>query len=152
MSARVIKYYPPRAEIEDEHGNIIPMGAKDGALPKIITTGGESFMANPLVADDYTRVVLWQDGDSGVTAFDFLMIETDLAVLIEYTIDRAGTPAYGAFELPAGHVEVRSSDDMVAAVLTNGSETTMDQIDQIAVKNNTADGTGDATVTLRLFD
>jgi len=142
-----------RVEIVDGDGVAIvqPTGQRLGELPRAITLAGEETYANRLVvADNYTRVVVWQDGDGGVADFDLLIVLSDVNVLLELTIDRAGTPLYAVVEVKANIPYLLSSDDMVAAVLTNGSATTMDQIDQIAIKNNVADDAGDANVTIIL--
>lgn len=100
--------------------------------------------------DNYNLVTVWQNGDAGVDDFDFLFVETDADVLVEFTIDRGGTPEYATIKVPANHTLLMAADDMLIGALTDGSVETMDQIDQIRVKND-ADGTSaDVTATVRV--
>lgn len=115
-----------------------------------ITIAGECYEVQVVVADDYGRQVIWQNGDAGIDDFDVLTVESDVDVLLELTIDRAGTPSYTVLEVYAGVPFILASDDMLNAVL-DGTVATMDQIDQIAVQNNVADAAGDATVKLMLL-
>ena len=148
-SARI---WGPYLEVINNTGLVTPYGNKTTDAPRTVSLTGEQFYTSSVIADNYTRVVLWQDGDAGVAAFDIMLFESNLAVLVEFAIDRAGTPTYGVIEVTANNPIILTSDDMVNAVLADGSATTMDQIDQIACKNNVADDAGDATVHLTLWD
>lgn len=100
--------------------------------------------------DDFNRQVVWQDGDSGVSDFDVLVVESDADVLLELTIDREGTPEYATLKVYGDVPFILASDDMVAAITVDGSSTTMDQIDQIAVKNNATGAATSNTATVRV--
>lgn len=128
-----------------------PIGMRLDEAPRVLALAGEeSFVANAVVADDYGKVTLWNDGDGGLADFDLLVFYSDKAVLLELVIDRAGTPTYSTIGVSAKYPLILTSDDCVNAVLTDGSATSMDQIDSIRVKNNVANGVGDANVQLIL--
>ena len=144
--------FGPWVEVTNDFGDTCAYGNRDSEAPQDIILTGEKFETTTIVADDFTRIVLWQDGDAGVAAFDLALFETTADILIELAIDRAGTPTYGVLTVEANRPLCLTSDEMVNAVLTDGSATTMDLIDQIAVKRNVADGVGDATVHMVLWD
>ncbi len=142
----------------DVGGEIKSLGSLTAPLEYTAATE-EVFEVRTVVADNYVRQVLWQDGDGGVDDFDVAIIETDADILIELAADRAGTPKYQIIELKvdatigSGRLFLVSDDTNTTAntVLASGSATTVDQIDQIAVKNNVADDAGDANVRLILL-
>lgn len=111
-------------------------------------SGGEKYEVRTVIADDYTRLILWQNGDGGLDTFAFLLLETDVDVLVELAIDRAGTPTYSVQTVTSATPLILGSDDQLNAVLTNGSGSSMDQIDQIAAKRNVADAGTNANVHL----
>lgn len=133
----------------DLGGELLEIGSRETA--EEIDIAGSKYEVITTVADNYGRELLWQNGDGNVDDFDVLVVESTEDVLLELTIDRAGTPAYATLGVLADVPMILTSDDLIDAITTNESETTVDQIDQIAVQNNQADGEGDATVRLTLL-
>lgn len=128
-----------------------PIGTRwDEAAKTISAAGNELYRVTATVADNYTRITLWENGDGGLDDFDALVFISDKAVLLELVEDRAGTPLYSAFSIAANIPFVLSTDDIMNVVAVNESVSTTDTIDGIYCQNNVADAAGDASVTLLL--
>ena len=155
MAAITVKSWQ-RAEFKDQFGRGTEKGKRLADVPETISaTLGEVFRADAIVADDYTRVVLWQDGDSGVAAFKWLWFESDADVLLELTMDRAGAgtgPTYAVVKVAADFPFQLAADELLCTITTSGAATTTEALDQIAVQNNVANAAGDANVSLVLLD
>lgn len=125
------------------------------AEPQTITVDGMVYETRATITntavDNYNRQVLWQDGQGGISDFDVLVFESDTDCLLELTIDRAGTPAYCLVQIEADIPFLLSSDDMLAAIATDGSAESMDQIDQIAVKNDSDGTAADVSIVVHLL-
>lgn len=124
-----------------------------GVTRRITIAGNDKFEVTKTVADNYDKLTIWNDGDGGLSDFDYLVCENmgAYAILLELVVDRAGTPKYASFPVAAYHVFDLTDDDMQTVVLTDGTITTMDQVDQINVKRNAADAVGDGEFYLGLF-
>ena len=133
----------------DLGGELLEIGSR--TTPQEVTIAGSKYGLITTVADNYGRELLWQNGDGNIDDFDILAITSTEDVLLELTIDRAGTPSYATIGITANVPFIMSKDDLIDAITVNETETTVDQIDQIAVQNNQADEAGDATVRLILL-
>lgn len=136
---------------EADVGGEIKSGGSRTVAKEVTAAADEVYEVRTVVADNYVDVVLWDSGDGGVDDFDFLWFESDVDVLLELIVDRAGSPSSSVIEVKAGVPFFMSSDDGENTTISGGSETTVDQIDRITCQRNVADGAGDATVRLVLM-
>lgn len=132
-------------------GELVEIGSRTVASE--ITIAGNKFeiiktITNAADPDDFNRHVLWENGDGGIDDFDVLALYSDAAVLLELTIDRAGTPKYATLGIAAGVPLILSTDDLLSAITVDGTATTVDQIDRIAVQNNVALATANVRLLL----
>jgi hypothetical protein len=137
-------------------GELVEIGSRIAA--QTVTVTGEKFEIVTQITNtdddsgaggtDFQRQVIWQDGDGGLDDFDVLVMTSDADVLLELTIDRAGTPVYAVLGILADVPFYLTTDDFISAITVDGTETTVDQIDQIAVQNNSATAN---TATVRVL-
>lgn len=149
MAAITVKSWQ-RAEYRDSYGNVHPLGKRLGDAPDTIAAAnGEIHVAEPIVADDETKVALWATGDSGLANYSYLWFWSDVAVLLEFV----GTgPIYNVVGIAAGEIYTRQTDDMLSSITVTSETTTMVQVIAINVQNNVGEGAGDAKVKLVLLD
>lgn len=102
------------------------------------------------LADDFNVRTIWQNGDGGIDDFDFCWIQADKNILVQFTMDRAGTPKYAVFKVLADIPLVLSADDLLASALTDGTVETLDQIDEIKVKNDATGAVADVAAKVRV--
>jgi hypothetical protein len=100
--------------------------------------------------DNFNLVTLWNDGDNGLADFDFLWFKADADCLLSLIHDRGGTPKYNTIKVLANQEIKRTSDDALNSALTDGSAETLDQIDQIKVKNESTGASANTVVNCRL--
>ena len=117
--------------------------------PLQVSVDGDKYDIDTTVAGNYIRQVIWQDGDGGLVDFDILAVESDKDCFLELTIDRAGTPAYATFKILADVPQIFTTDDLLVAITVNETQTTPDQIDQIAVQSDEA--TDDTSIRVLLI-
>lgn len=110
----------------------------DRGAPLQVSVDGDKYDIDTTIAGNYIRQVIWQDGDGGLADFDILAIEADKDCYLELTIDRAGTPAYATFKILADVPQIFTTDDLLAAITVTTTQTTPDQIDQVAVQSDEA--------------
>lgn len=106
-------------------------------------------------ADNFNLVTMWQDGDGGLSDFDFLYIENFNAtagqdLTVGLTRDRAGTPAHANLIVPAGRKLILPAGNLTTADLTDGSVETADLVDQIRFKNDNDATAADISLRARL--
>lgn len=122
-------------EITDQLGDTVSAGSK--TVPVEVTAAGdEIYQVNPTLADA-TELVLWTAADAGMADFDFLWLESDQDLFVEFRNDNA-TPAYWLVELLANVPFILSADESQADDDTSflvGAGLSTDTIDQIEVRN-----------------
>ncbi len=97
-------------------------------------------ITNAATPNNYQSQVMWEAADAGIADFDFLFLESDKDVLVEFQSDNA-TPAYAVIKVKADIPLILSSDAFLAHTDTSqlgadDSAATPDVIDKITVKNN----------------
>ena len=131
-------------------GELVEIGSR--STPVEVTIEGEKFEAitqvtNAADPNDFVRQLLWVAGDGGVDDFDVLAFLSDTDVLLELQ-NSDGT--YATIAVEADFLLILAPDDLLATVTTDGTESTLFAIDEIAVQNNN-DDTSTATVRLLLL-
>jgi len=114
---------------------------------------GNRYDVSEIVADNYGVVTLWEDGDGGITDFDFGYLESDKECLVELhdaesdiSIVRPLKPGL-PFYIHNEKVKAAASN-----ILSDQSETTdFDSLDRIKVQRNVAEDEGDARVRFVLI-
>ena len=127
-------------------GELVEIGSRETA--QSVTVDGTKFEAVCVVADNYTREVIWEAGDAGIDDFDLVVITSDADVLLELTMDKDGSgtgPAIATLGLLADVPFILTSDDMLNAE-ASGTPTATELIDRIAIQNNVINAAGDAVV------
>jgi len=116
--------------------------------------GDEIYRTTVTVADDYAVENLWTTGDGGVESFKLALILTNQNILVEMRNDD-GTPKFIESRVVANcpcYLGDASAGG-TSSIFTDGTETTAEgAIDRIEAQRNVANGQGDATVTLVLFN
>lgn len=131
-------------------GELKEIGSR--TTPTEITVAGElwetiKLITNAATPNDFQRQLMWEAGDGGIGDFDILACLSDTDVLLELQDDNGD---YSTYQLEADVMFVLGSNSKLGAVTVDGTETTLNTIDQIAVQNNN-DDTSTATVRLMLF-
>lgn len=150
--AGTARLWGPWTEVTSNNGRVRGYGSKMTDAPKSISLSQEAYHTTATVADNYTKVTLWQNGDGGLDTFDVLLFESDADVLLELVEDRTGSPLYSTINVTANNPVRLTADDIVNVASSSGGATTTDVIDEISVQRNVADGVGDANVELVLLD
>lgn len=142
-------------------GSTRQLGSRD--TPVAVSIAGLIFDVTFSILNEsgtnYVSQVLWTTGNAGITSFDLLAIVSDNDVIVEFRNDNA-TDQFTALHLEKdiplimGGDLMGASDDATSIIGSDGSATTLDNIDMITAKNN-ADGSSTsvtANVRLMLFD
>lgn len=121
---------------------------------ELTLTNGYVYEVRTIVEDNYAEETLWTTGDGNIDTFDFLWLESDIDLLVEFA-DPTETEVFainvdGGTPLVMVHDELLVSD--AAATIITGNAITMKAIEQILAHNNGADAAGDATVRLVLMN
>ena len=115
---------------------------------------GNRYDVSEVVPDEYGVVTLWEQGDGGITNFDFGYIETDQDCLVELHDASSGISVVRP--LKAGVPWYIHNEKVKAAandILTDQTQTTsFDKVDRIKVQRNVADNEGDARVRFVLIE
>ena len=134
-------------------GELKSIGSR--ANPQEVTIDGEAYDVSVAITNssgtNYVRQVIWQSGIGGLDDFDVMVVETDADISVELTIDRAGSPTYSLLGVEAGNLMVFTTDDILATIAADGSADSMDQIDQVAIKNNVNGSSADVTANVRVL-
>jgi len=108
------------------------------------------------IADAFGEDVLWSKGDGGIDTFSHAFIFSTQELFVELRTDN-GTPEYVLIRIPAnvfaflpGVAGGDTTESIDGADLTDGTD--FDDVDQIRVQRDEADGEGDATVDLYIFN
>lgn len=153
--AQTLKWFVQNVLERDNYPTKIT-GLKDvNLVDKGITPTGSSSLTDAtvyettaVVADDYGVEVLWLTGDGGLTGYDFLWLESDVAVVLE--LGSVGN-AFEQFVVGPGHPISLCANQVAISAVQDGVQSTLHTVDKISVQRNVADGQGDATVTLLLI-
>jgi hypothetical protein len=139
------------------NGVVTRGGRRD--VPVEITINGQKHDANFSITntsgDDFNSDVVWQSGDSGLDTFAFMHLRVDQDCVVELRNANA-TDQYIAFEVKAnvdfmlGGDAVGANDNATSVIGADGSVTTLDNVDQITVKNNTTGADADVIASGRL--
>ena len=125
----------------------------------ITPTLGVLFDVGEVIPDDTTAEVLWVTGQGGIDTFEYLFFLSDVDVYVELAnvdtspderlvlLVRAGIPLV----IPSGVMGGFASDTsrLDSAALVSGTD--YDNVTEISVQNDAADGVGDATIRLLLL-
>ena len=106
------------------------------------------------VEDNYGSAVVWTSSGP-ITEFDFLAVESDVDVFVEFTLDQSGNPTVMQ-KVKAGLPYYIHSPDMGYNSSTRAGQgdntdgTHFGQPTSIAIIRDEAEGAGDATVTVTI--
>lgn len=133
---------------------LVGQGSDANALvsSRVRTTGTDRHQAEALVVDSGGIKTIWVSGDSGLTTFDFGEVQVDPygdladgAADAELVLEIASASYVIGLQLPL-EVPMR-----IPGKITDDVDGALEDVDQIRVKNNNADGDGDLKVKLVLF-
>lgn len=109
-----------------------------------------------VVADNYGEDILWATGDGGLDTPSQAFILSDQAIYIELKTDNA-SPEYVLLLIPANIITAvplkvggDDTESIDGAVLVDATD--YDDVVQIRVQRDAAEGAGDATVSLYLVE
>jgi hypothetical protein len=120
-------------------------GDKDlgGALT---LTNGEHFQTGSVVADDYQEEQLWATGQGGLSTFEVGVLESDKDVILFLSDGAVDSTMLVKAGIPAVF-----GGQIYSAMGGDGSAATGGNVDDVQVKRDVADGTGNAYVTVTLY-
>lgn len=130
------------------------VGSDQNALEsrRVRTVGADRHVAEALVVDNGGIKTIWVAGDSGLTTFDFGEIQVDPngeladgAADAELVLEIASASYVVGMQLPL-EVTLR-----IPGKITDDVDGALEDVDQIRVKNNNANGDGDLQVKMVLF-
>jgi len=141
-----------QALIVDGH---VVLGDKVSDTPITLANGQQFAVEGKVIADDYGEDVLWETGDGGMDTFSHGFIYSDKDVWLQMR-NTQGTPQYILRKIDANVLtEITGTTGGSTSALIDGADlveaTDWDQVDQIRVQRDEADGEGDASVSLYLF-